>query len=233
MSKKLTEVEIQDAKRLKTIYEKRKNEAKVTGNKISQESIALECGWTQGAVGHFLNGRTALNLEAAIKFANALDVAVQDFSPSLAAKIGGSNFNAIDVVGYKEAKVINLSNVANYLNEESVLSSNSSEPYDARIHGESCFWVEINNDEMQPAFDIGDLVLIDPDLQPKIGNYVAASVGEDKVGKLRQWRNGGFDNTGIAYSQLLPTNELYPTIDSRFTQFEILGVAVEVKKKLI
>ena len=51
----LTEAQLKDAARLKAIYEAKKIEARNKGKKISQETIAADCGWTQGAVGHFLN----------------------------------------------------------------------------------------------------------------------------------------------------------------------------------
>lgn len=54
---------------------------------ITQYSIADELGITQGAVGHYLNGRNALNVEVASGFARLLQVSIADFSQSIAAKV--------------------------------------------------------------------------------------------------------------------------------------------------
>ena len=54
--KSLTTEQLEDAKRLKALYESKKKELGIT-----QYSIADELGITQGAVGHYLNGRNALN----------------------------------------------------------------------------------------------------------------------------------------------------------------------------
>ncbi|MDZ9007123.1 helix-turn-helix domain-containing protein, partial [Escherichia coli] len=50
--KSLTTEQLEDAKRLKALYESKKKELGIT-----QYSIADELGITQGAVGHYLNGR--------------------------------------------------------------------------------------------------------------------------------------------------------------------------------
>lgn len=55
---------------------------------ITQDSVADDFGWTQGAVSAYLNGWTPLNLPAAIKFARVLECTVAeiwDGDPSLLA----------------------------------------------------------------------------------------------------------------------------------------------------
>ena len=76
--KNLTTEQLADAARLKALYESKKKALGVT-----QYSIADELGITQGAVGHYLNGRNALNLTVAAAFAKILQVSIADFSPSI------------------------------------------------------------------------------------------------------------------------------------------------------
>lgn len=80
----ITETNIEDAARLKEIFEKRKKEAKSKGVKFTQESFGANYGWTQGAVGQYLNAVIPLNLSAALKFAEGLNVNLEDISPTLA-----------------------------------------------------------------------------------------------------------------------------------------------------
>lgn len=78
---KLTAEQLEDAKRLKALYESKKKQLNLTQQKIGDE---LEI--SQGAVGHYLNGRNALNIQSASIFARLLHVSISDFSPSLAKK---------------------------------------------------------------------------------------------------------------------------------------------------
>jgi SOS-response transcriptional repressor LexA len=75
----LSPTQLEDARRLKAIYESKKAELGLT-----QESLAAACGWeSQGSVSQYLNGKIPLNIDAAVKFARELRVSVADFSPEL------------------------------------------------------------------------------------------------------------------------------------------------------
>ena len=81
-TKLLTTEQLEDAKRLKALYESKK---KTLG--ITQQHIADEMNITQSAVGHYLNGRNALNISSAVMFSKILDVEVEEFSPRLAKEL--------------------------------------------------------------------------------------------------------------------------------------------------
>lgn len=90
-AKPLTPEQLEDAARLKRIFEARKAEDK----SITQESIAAACGWkTQSAAYQYLAGLVPLNLDALIKFSLALDVPITEISPILASKIIAARINA-------------------------------------------------------------------------------------------------------------------------------------------
>lgn len=57
--------------------------AKKRGLGLTQAVAAKKCGWnTQAAVGAYLNGGIALNLNAIIQFANLLEVSIDDIAPN-------------------------------------------------------------------------------------------------------------------------------------------------------
>ncbi|OLF37332.1 peptidase, partial [Psychrobacter sp. Rd 27.2] len=57
-------------------------------------------------------------------------------------------------------------------------------------------------------------------------------INDDQV-LFRKWRDCGIDDTrGQNYSQLVALNPDYPPLDSRFTTFEVCGVATEHRIKL-
>lgn len=78
---KIEPVHLEEAAKLKALYEERN----VGPSKLSQGAFGAEHGiGSQGMVWQYLNGKSALNLEAALKFAQALKCEVADFSPRLA-----------------------------------------------------------------------------------------------------------------------------------------------------
>lgn len=80
----LSEWQLQDSARLKSLFHAKRGELKLTQEKLASE---LGDGVTQGAVSHFMNGRTALSVNAAVVFARALNVPVSEISPTLAAQV--------------------------------------------------------------------------------------------------------------------------------------------------
>lgn len=80
--KPLTQEQLEDARRLKAIYEKKKNELG-----LSQESVADKMGMGQSGVGALFNGINALNAYNAALLTKILKVSVEEFSPSIAREI--------------------------------------------------------------------------------------------------------------------------------------------------
>ena len=99
-------------------------------------------------------------------------------------------------------------------------------------YGNHIYWVVIEGLSMMPDFNTGDMVLVDPDIQPTPGDYVIALKDGQKEVTFKKWRPRGFDDDGVEYSELVPLNPDFPVIDSRHSPFAICGVAIEHKKKL-
>lgn len=85
--KPLLQWQIEDAARLRALYEARKPP------KMSQVAFAntYGIGTTQGIVWHYLNGVAPLNLGAVIKFARGLRCSVSDISPTLANELSAAS----------------------------------------------------------------------------------------------------------------------------------------------
>lgn len=92
-------------------------------------------------------------------------------------------------------------------------------------------WLTIINNDMFPAFAIGDCVRIDAKQEAQAGNYVYVDCEGKKM--LRKYRPKGFDEHGTPYTHLVAENDDYPVIDSRHQAFTVLGVAVEHKRRLV
>lgn len=174
----LTSEQIKDAERLRSLFAKRKADFKRQGEKLTQESVASECGWTQGALGHYLHGRTPLNLEASIKIADALGVSVSDFSPSLGLSLSNiatnkgergvrrSNTRFVPVRGSAQMGDKGYWVPVDYLGDggDGYLEVNnvSTQAYVIRAVGESMF----------PAIRSGWYLVFEPTKEPMPGEYV-------------------------------------------------------------
>jgi hypothetical protein len=84
---KVTEENVREASRLKAIWEE-------TASRRAEDGAGTQAAFgekygigSQGAVGFFLNGETALSLKAAVGFAVGMYCRVADFSPRLADQL--------------------------------------------------------------------------------------------------------------------------------------------------
>ncbi len=78
----LSKEQIADAARLKTLWQAKKSALGLTQEKAAEKLGGI----SQGGVSHYLNGINALNLSAAVVFAEMLQIPVGHFSPSLEAE---------------------------------------------------------------------------------------------------------------------------------------------------
>lgn len=106
-------------------------------------------------------------------------------------------------------------------------------PYFGDYGNNALFWLEIKGDSMSPKFKQGDFVLINKDRIAQAGDYVVARRHDEDETTFKQYRPKGFDDNGREYALLIPLNDIYPPIDSRFQAFDIIGVAVEFTQKLV
>lgn len=83
----LSEEELEECRRLKMAWEHFKTRSQDAGVSITQEAFADKLGWTQGNLGHYLNGRMALNLDALLKICAEVEVDPVTISPRLVALV--------------------------------------------------------------------------------------------------------------------------------------------------
>lgn len=100
------------------------------------------------------------------------------------------------------------------------------------IASENSFYLRIEGKSMLPRFNEGDLVLIDPDIAPTPGKFVAAINGNNEA-TFKQYKELGTRNEyGIAHFELVPLNPMFPTLSSLNQEIRIIGVAVEKREIL-
>lgn len=79
----LTKEELADVDRLRACWERRKGELRLT-----QSRAAKALGFSnQTAISQYINGRIPLNMEAAFKFAELLEVPIDELSPRYSKRV--------------------------------------------------------------------------------------------------------------------------------------------------
>ena len=93
----------------------------------------------------------------------------------------------------------------------------------------SAFALTIRGDSMLPEFNPGDRVIIDPEIAPQPGDFVAAKNGEQEA-TFKKYRPRGMDAQGNIIFELVPLNDDYPTLRSDVQHIKIVGAMVEHRK---
>lgn len=185
------------------------------------------------------SGHRGFGEEAARTLEVALELPRFYFEPSdptsaiHASNDGFANAKPVTDKPIRYAPVLNFVQAGLFCQYHDDAIADEFEPIIGEGFGKNAYWVVLEGDSMEPDFKSGELVLIDPDLQPNPADYVLAMRAGEKETTFKKWRPRGFDeSTGREYAQLIPSNPDYPVIDSRFVDFTICGVAVERKQRL-
>ncbi|EIB0352707.1 LexA family transcriptional regulator [Escherichia coli] len=209
--KPLTQEQLEDARRLKVIYEKKKNELG-----LSQESVADKMGMGQSGVGALFNGINALNAYNAALLAKILKVSVEEFSPSIAREI----YEMYEAVSMQpslrseyEYPVFSHVRAGMFSPELRTFTKGDAERWvsTTKKASDSAFWLEVEGNSMtaptgsKPSFPDGMLILVDPEQAVEPGDFCIARLGGDEFTFKKLIRDSG-------QVFLQPLNPQYPMI---------------------
>lgn len=230
---RLTEEQQKDAERLKAIYESKK---KTLG--ITQQDIADELSITQSAVGHYLNGRNALNVSSALMFAKILEVQIEEFSPHLARELELMHAAAQNVrfIGSFEKRPsypliswVNAGAWAEACEPYNVKNIDEWLESDINVEGDG-FWLRVQGDSMTAPTGLsipeGMDILVDTGREPKNGSLVIAKLDDANEATFKKLVIDG----GQKY--LKPLNPQYPLMQVN-GNCRIVGVVVEAKYRFV
>lgn len=86
--------------------------------------------------------------------------------------------------------------------------------------------LNIEGDSMEPVFEAGDLVVIDPDISYQPGDYVVA-VGTEGKATFGKYKATGVNDEGADTFEIVPLNPYYAPLKSGHLSLTIGGVMVE------
>lgn len=200
-----------DNDRLRAVFLKR--------SKISQREFGERYGiGTAGMVNQLLLGRRPVSLAAAVKFAEGLGCAIDDFSPELAAfaRKAASFTHEIET---DIDSAIHPNRIPVLTGEEVASRSRGKEDEPAgwtltdHRMAEGSFALRIEDTQMEPHFTAGDCVAALPSGAGR-AVFMQYSPKTDPV-------------SGKTEFDLLPSNNLYPVLHSTEGNIRILGVMTE------
>lgn len=205
--------------------------AKMKEARISQYELADRLNVTQGAIGHWLNGRREPTLDMIIAIFKAIGITGLQFD---------KNGEVIDGDAPEEKELIPVPAGETRVPVISYVQAGAwTETCDRRLHdgateyiqtdidlGKMSFALEVRGDSMKPDILEGDVVIVDPDVQPVPGDYVVAKNGSHEA-TIKRYRPRGTNEAGEEYFELVPANPDYPSIRSDHAQVMIIGVVME------
>lgn len=235
----LTEIEKGECAKLKAIFDDRKKQLG-----LSQQSLGDLMDISQGAVGHYLNGRNALNLEAAKRFAKHLKCRIGDFSQRLQKDLeqyaftlqehpGDNVEEAPNHYGTRKAPIISSIQAGQFSSAVDIYPVGQGEDYEAVPAGasENSFWMRVKGFSMissipgSDSFPPGTLIHVDPERQWEYGDFVVAKLDESEEATFKQI----VEDAGRKY--LTPLNDSYDKIQIN-GNCRIVGKVTEYKRKL-
>lgn len=233
----LTPEQITECAEAKRLFEERST--------LSQREFAqrYDLG-TPGNLWQYLNGRRALNLDAAVKIANGLGVSVADFSQRLArkqAELAGPSLSNVSAAprGSKRIPLLTYAQAGQFCSRGQV-----PHPQAAIDAGDfiavddhtpaGCFALIVEGRSMEPVFIEGDVIVIDPNITPRPGDYVLGCRINEFTGEFettfKKYKARGLDEMGREIFELVPLNDDFSTISSASQKIEIAGVMVEHRR---
>ena len=139
----ITDADRDAAKRLRAIWEAKKQELKLT-----QVTVADEIGTSQSAISQYLNGTIALNTDAVLVFAKLLQCEPKDIRPVLGRKLRIKQIykRRIPVMRSSTGAILNKHIDAKYIGETS----------------DQVYAVLIDEQSYHPRIKQGEYVVVDP-----------------------------------------------------------------------
>lgn len=112
-------------------------------------------------------------------------------------------------------------------------ASNITQPIDSTVEyimtdskiSKNAFGLKINDDSNSPEFQIGDIVIIDPDVEPEAGEFVVVKYGENFI--FRKFKLDINASPTARNFVLIPLNDDYSILYSASVKLDIIGTMVE------
>ena len=134
----------------------------------------------------------------------------------------------------KPRNIIGIAKALKYVQAGALAEKNPIEAFDGNLEyiltdsdiSEYTFALRIEGDSMEPDFKAGDIIIVDPEVEPTPGEFVVARNGGAQA-TFKKYRPTYIDPMGCQHFELVPLNDDYPVINSDHQPLTIIGVMIE------
>lgn len=223
---------LNEAEKLRELYELKKAADKQKGITFTQRTIASMGNWTQPNVSSYLKGAVELKEESALIFSKALEVPVSAFSPRIAEKISqremlarNPQLNKITVSYVPKLTAETINKIKYNLKDSSFIMPNSSEATPiCKDLSNTAFSFELGDNSLAPKYEKGTVFVLDPMKEPTPTCLVfVGNKNKDDDYHIREYCVTDVSEDGVESYELKSHNPAYPTLKENY---EVLAVAV-------
>jgi SOS-response transcriptional repressor LexA len=195
--------------------------------------LANRIGSDVGNLSRLERGKQGFSDEILAKVAAALGCSVAE----LFSSADGADFN-VQTAAIGSRRIPLLSYVQAGALTECVVPYPGSQPDDWLLTdldlSRSAFALRIKGLSMysptnEESFNEGDIVVIDPEVEPLPGDFVVAKNGEHEA-TFKKYRPRGISERGVVVFELVPLNPDYPSLRSDISAVQIIGTMVEHRR---
>lgn len=187
---------------------------------LTQTEAAEKAGITQQSWADLENGKTKKPRNI-IGIGHALDC-----DPTWL--LTGDNIQPAVSLGTRKIPLISYVQAGNLAYSEPISELDGSFEYVLTDQDLSidAFALKIEGDSMEPDFKSGDVIIVDPEIEPHPGEFVVAKNGNHEA-TFKKYRPTHIELDGTQHFELVPLNDDYPVLDSEKMNITIIGTMVE------
>ncbi len=195
---------------------------------MTQERLAELLGKTQGAIGHWLNGRREPSIDEVAALLKAIGLNEVRLTSDGVMSGTGNAVNPKPHSGVKRFPLISWVNAGHWMEaiEPYQLTEIEKWPETTSEASDNSFWLEVRGDSMTSPSGLsipeGMIILVDPSIEPSNGRLVVAKLDTENEATFKRY----VVDTGNKY--LKPLNPAYSMIPID-GNCRIVGVVTEAK----
>lgn len=192
---------------------------------ISARELAKKAGISDAHVFYIENEQRKPTFDVVMRILKALNVDVPEFLKETGYL--PANIKPVKLKKHKPIPVISWVAAGNW-NEvcDSFEPGDADEWIESDVKGENVFALRVKGDSMEPEFNEGEIIVINPHIETQPGEFVIVKDEDKGQATFKQLKKYG--NTFVLH----PLNPKYPDIElRRGSKYRVVGKVVEKKKK--
>jgi len=200
---------------------------------IKQKDVAEHFGISSQAISQWEADRTRPDSQRLVRLARLFEVRLEWLLDETGPMVFDGNKTSAEVRHTARVPVVDRIQAGDWTEVSDPYVVGSGEEFLQTDLGvsSSTFALIIEGRSMEPEFQHGDKVIIDPMVQPRPGDFVVAKRDNDQEATFKKYRLKSQDEQGREVVELVPLNPDWPTlIIDRDNPGRIVGTMVEHRR---